>query len=70
MNQCFVYYIKSQNRLIILKDRINNSDYYLLMDNNGGSESELYNLCKTFCIGYILGSQNGLAPINNVIEFQ
>jgi hypothetical protein len=70
MYQFFVYLIKSQNRLVILRQKVENFDYQHLMDNNGGDVFQLEHLCKTFCLGYILGAQNGKKPINSLYEFQ
>jgi hypothetical protein len=70
MYQFFVYLIKSENRLTILRQKVDNPDYLRLMDNNGGNEHQLQYLCKNFCLGYILGAENGKRPINNLYEFQ
>ncbi len=70
MNQCFVYLILDLNRLIILTSRFDNPNYKLLMDNNGGPYNTLYDLCKVFCIGYILGTENGKRPTNDIQDFQ
>jgi len=70
MYQFFVYLIKSENRLIILKQSVENSNYIHLMDNNGSDAQILEYLCKTFCLGYINGATSGKKPINNMYEFQ
>lgn len=70
MNQCFVYLIIDANRLVILSSRYDSPNYKLLMDNNGGDYISLYNLCKMFCIGYILGTEVGYRPENDIQEFK
>ena len=70
MYQFFVYLIKSENRLVILRERVNDPDYYHLLDNNGGNEVMLHNLCKVFCLGYIIGAEYGKKPANSLYEFQ
>lgn len=70
MYKFFVYLIKSENRLVILRDKNDNPDYLCLMDSKGDNESVSHNLCKMFCAGYIIGATNGKKPINSLYEFQ
>jgi hypothetical protein len=74
MNQKFVYLILSQKRLVILSSKMNDRDYRELMNtgNDGGigMESLLMTTCKMFCIGYIMGSQSSIKPVNLLEEFQ
>ena len=69
-HQFFVYLIVSENRLVILKHEVKNQNYVRLMDNNGTDPNILESLCKTFCLGFILGSGIGKKPINNLWEFE
>ena len=71
MNDYYVYLIKSQNRLTIVKQKIVNNDYLHLMDNNGGEEQTRLYLCKVFCLGYLYGNMNKETKlVNDPIEFQ
>ena len=71
MNDYYVYLIKSQNRLTIVKQKIVDTDYIHLMDNNGGDEQIRFNFCKLFCLGYVIGNMNkGTKVVNELIEFQ
>ena len=71
MNDYYVYLIKSQNRLTIVKQKIVDKDYVHLMDNNGGDEQIRFNFCKLFCLGYVLGNMNKETKVvNELIEFQ
>ncbi len=69
MCKFFVYLDLKHNRLVIVNEAIKNSDFLLLMDNNGMDSDTLHSFCKVFCIGYIMGSKNK-TPINNINEFQ
>ncbi len=68
----YVYLILSENRLVILRQKVENSDYYLILNNSGDSSqiNLLESFCKTFCLGFILGSESTKRPINNIYEFQ
>lgn len=70
MYQNFVYLILSEKRLIILDHPINDQNYWHLMDNNGNNQQLLLNTCKTFCLGYLFGSQYGKQVVNSPYEFQ
>ena len=70
MYQFFVYLIKSENRLVILKEKINNPDYLYLMDNYGDDEEICEYFSKIFCIGYMQGTKNGTKPVNDINEFK
>lgn len=66
----YVYLDTKNNKLIISYTKIDNSDFHLFMFNDGNYELSL-SLCKTFCIGYIIGKQNELEkPINDINEFK
>lgn len=68
----YVYLIKSEQRLVILKQPVYNSDYHMLLNNNGSNPIELETYCKLFCMGYIYGHNDGdRSPIvNSIYEFQ
>lgn len=71
MNDYYVYLIKTQNRLTILKQKIVDKDYIHLMDNNGGDEEIRFAFCKLFCLGYLYGNMNKETKlVNNPKEFQ
>ena len=71
MNQKFVYLILSQKRLVIVSSKITDKDYHELMNTGAdGPESLLITTCKMFCIGYIMGTQSGIKPVNLLEEFQ
>lgn len=71
MNNYYVYLIKSQNRLAIIKQKIVDKDYIHLMDNHGGNDETRLNYCKLFCLGYLYGNQDKETRlVNNPIEFQ
>lgn len=66
----FVYYIISQNRLVILNQSKIDDDYRLLLSNDGFDSVYLTNLCKMFCSGFIIGNQNNeLSVTNDINEF-
>ena len=68
MGMHYVYLILSQNRLIITSVQIDDSDYFQLL-NNSGNAVRAMDFCKTFCIGYILGSTSGRKIVNTLYEF-
>jgi hypothetical protein len=71
MQYCrFVYLIKSQNRLVILNSKSDNSDYIELMSNYGNTPEVLDALCKTFCGAFIMGCRSSTTPINDMGEFR
>lgn len=70
MHKFFVYLIVSENRLVILKLKNNNPDYFFLMDVNGDDVHHFEYLCKTFCLGFILGAKFEKKPINDLCEFK
>ena len=70
MYEYFVYLILPEKRLVILDHRMNDKNYHLLMNNNGGNQSLLYSLCKTFCLGYLYGGQHGQKIVNSPYEFE
>ena len=70
MYHFFVYLIKSKNRLVIVREKIDNQDYFYLMDNHGDDEHLCEYFCKIFCIGYIQGAKNSTEPVNDINEFQ
>jgi len=65
----YVYLIKNENRLVITNYESNDSNWHLLMDNNGTNINLLYQLCLTYCIGVIDGSNSGLVLTNSREEF-
>lgn len=68
----YVYLILSENRLVILRQKNDDPNYYHLLNNNGhvSQQNMLEAICKTFCIGYILGSERSKKCVNNIYEFQ
>ena len=61
----YVYYIKSQNRLVITSIKeIYNHDYRLLYDTYSVDNLLTTRMAESFCIGYILGNGNVLNDIN------
>ena len=74
MYKGFVYLIISENRLVITEQAIVDTDYHLLMNNNGGNRHYIREICNVFCLAYIYGTQHGKATSkeisNNVYEFQ
>jgi len=66
----FVYLKLDENRLVITDNEISDSNYFHLMNNNGGNKQLLFNFCKLFCLGYLYGSNNGgRHVINDQQEF-
>jgi hypothetical protein len=65
-----VYYIKDQNRLVIINEKVSNSNYLELFSSEGEDEKIVYQFCKYFCGGYIIGSTTKKEPVNNLNEFQ
>ena len=69
MYKNYVYFILSQNRLIIVQTEIKDEDYHLLLNNDGYNQAVLLTSCKMFCIGYIMGNTSRNA-VNSLEEFQ
>ena len=70
MHKFFIYLIKSENRLVILKQKVENPDYFHLMNVDGDNTHHLEYLCKTFCLGFILGGEYARKVVNNLHEFK
>lgn len=70
MYQYFVYLKLSENRLVIFEKPMNNNDYFILMNIDGGDRELLINYVKMFCMGIILGGTYGKQVINTMQEFQ
>ena len=70
MHKRFVYLNVSQKRLMITSNEMNDKECIQLMNNNGGDIYMLEGLCKTFCLGYILGSKGGIEIANSLHEFR
>jgi hypothetical protein len=69
MYKYYVYLIKSQNRLVILSEEIEDKDYELLLNTgNSDYENHLIRTCNTFCNGYVLGAGNKI--LNRIEEFK
>ena len=68
----YVYLILSQDRLFISNHAIDDKDFYNLIINSGDNEELGKLICNHFCVGYILGSSNGIRRpvINSLEEFQ
>jgi hypothetical protein len=70
MYKFYVYYIISEKRLVILNEEKKDKDYHLFLKNNGDSRDELITNCNVFCIGFILGANRDVKPINKLEEFK
>ena len=66
----YVYLILSENRIVILKNKMVDDDYFELMNCNGVNEYNLLSTCKMFCFGYMIGSKHKRKLVNNIYEFQ
>jgi len=55
---------------MITSNEMNDKECIQLMNNNGGDIYMLEGLCKTFCLGYILGSKGGIEIANSLHEFR
>lgn len=70
MHEYFVYLIVPENRIIIVQEKLNNSDYLELMSVTGYNKQQLLRTCNTFCLGYIMGGLYGEKPVNLPEEFK
>lgn len=62
----YVYLNITENRLIITSQKIIDKKYSQLMHSTGSISLDI---CKMFCIGYIMGSKFK-TPINSIEEFK
>ncbi len=65
----YVYLVNSQNRLVISESPITNSNYVLLLDNNGPDRFQLMLVAKFYCIGIITGGNMKRTIVNDFKEF-
>lgn len=65
----YVYLIKSQKRLVILKNKVDNNDYHEFMKTSNSKESISEIMCKMFCVGFILGGSWNIELVNDINEF-
>lgn len=65
----YVYLIKSQKRLVILKNKVDNNDYHEFMKTSNIDDDESERICKVFCIGFILGGSWYIELVNDINEF-
>lgn len=70
MYKSFVYLKLSDRRLVIVNKMINDSDYFYLMHSEGNDYKLVMDNCKSFCMGFIRGSEYGEVVVNSDSEFQ
>lgn len=70
MKKLYVYLILSQKRLIITENEILDDDHHLLLRSTGPNIEHTRALCKTYCIGYIIGNKTSGKVINDPQEFK
>ena len=65
----YVYYIKSQNRLVITNKTIDNNDYVKYTTSFADDDYIAKRICEAFCIGYIKGNLSDIKVLNDFDEF-